>query len=180
MNACIDYVLLCPKYHSPHPHFPFLFLPSSQEFIPYSLTANKFFLISFKDKSLLIGCRWIMFPSNLQGDNWTGKKEFWHLIHYGHLLCQADPGLLVKMCAWTHQVIHLSRSALWASVVEGVTLPSTSLVYMDNAGVWVILQFAICIPQIGFVPLLDYRILEVRDCGLLVHSETLHTGQRDG
>lgn len=116
----------------PHPHFPFLFLPSSQEFIPYSLTDSKFFLISFRDKSLLIGCRWITFLSNLQGDSWTGKREFWHLIRYGHLLCWTDSGLFVKLCAWAHQVIHLSRSALWASVVEGVTLPSTWVVYYGS------------------------------------------------
>lgn len=50
------------------------FLPSL-EFLPYSLTASKLFLISFKDKSLLIGCGWIGFPPNLQKNNVQGKER---------------------------------------------------------------------------------------------------------
>ena len=67
-----------------------------------------------------------------------GKKEFWHLIRYGHLLCQTKPGLLVETCAWKHEVIHRPCTVLCASALEVVTL-SSSLVNMNNIGIWTIL-----------------------------------------
>lgn len=71
-------VLLHHKSSPPaHPssRFPSCgFLPV-QEFLPYCLTASKLFLISFKDKSLPIGCGWIRSPPNLQKNNMQGKER---------------------------------------------------------------------------------------------------------
>lgn len=67
-------VFFCVPYPIPPVFFPFCFL-SSQEFLPCSLAASKFFLISFKDKNLLIECRWIRFPPNLWRDNMEGEER---------------------------------------------------------------------------------------------------------
>ena len=173
MNAWTDSKFLCVPNPTPHSHLSPLFLVSFHQgsFLSDVLTASKLFLISFKDKSPLIGCGWLRFPATLWRDSMGRKKEFSHIIHCGHLLCS-----LTQVCQLKYVPGHMGWFLAQAEplcLCSGSSYPFFYCSVYDAIDMWIILSLCILSTSLFVFCSLDDKTLDIRACGLCV--ETLHT-----